>query len=81
MNNSDWILTTGIFLFALFSLKPAIGNFKVVLRDKYNSRVSSFQRKLILFWLGLGCVCIVIALFFIPYSVLVKLGYLPDFKL
>lgn len=81
MSTKDLIIAIILMLVCLLGFKPALKNFKVVLDDKTNPKVNSRVRLFVLFWLGLGVICLGLGFFVIAYSVGVRFGWFSDFKL
>lgn len=80
LSRQDLLIAIVLMLVFLFGFKPAVNNFLVVLDDRANPRVTPLGRRFVLFWLGLGLVCMALAILVIAYSIGAHLGFLPDFK-
>lgn len=76
----DLVIAIVIMLVCMFGFKPALGNFMVVLRSKENAKFTPGMRRFLLFWVGLGVVCIVLVFFMMAYSLGIRLGWIPDFE-
>lgn len=76
MDYKELAIIVVILLACVFTIRPAINNFKVVLNDKANTRVTPGLRTFVLLWLGFGVVCIIFVFFVTAYSLAVRLGLL-----
>lgn len=80
MSTKDLVIAIVLMLVCVFGFKPALNNFKVVLHDKSNPKVTPGMRRFVLMWLGLGVVCAVLLFFVMAYSIAARFGILPDFS-
>ena len=69
----DLMIILAILFICVFTFKPAVRNFQVVLADRSNTKATPAVRKFVLFWMGLGIVSIVCVFFVMAYAFVLKI--------
>jgi len=76
----DLAIICSFLLLTIFTFRPAIRNFQVVLADRSNTKATPAVRKFVLLWLGLGIICTVFVFFVMAYSLLLKVRILWEHR-
>jgi hypothetical protein len=65
-------IAIGFLVVCVVGFVPAVKNFRVVLKDKNNPKITPAGRKFVLFYLGVGVICIVLMFVLSVYSLVLR---------